>query len=198
MLISLLVLILIIHIFFTRHVYEEGTRYYEGRVQNGKIVPRVYDISMKHLPDLSECGILRHISNFIAFGLPFLFSWEVSKEFVSYFIVIMILRHFVNSLTILPKIKKKRDDLGGIYHYLVGHGFDLNFSGHFSSGLLLSYILYNHKIITSIPLLILFNILNGLIIVLLRSHYTIDIITAFFVVTVIFQNRVRISFSPVF
>lgn len=186
------VILFCVHVLTVSHVSITGYSFYNNRIKQGKIIPKVYDIGIKYTPNLSSYKSLEYLSHFFAFVLPFLFGVDVLKTYLQYYIVITLLRYIFNILTILPK-EKQCDDKFSLSNYIFGHCYDKIFSGHFASSFLLSLILFDKKIITSIPLLSAFNIFNALLILSLRFHYTIDIIVAILVTIIVYQNKIKIS-----
>ncbi len=185
------VILICVHILTVHHVSNTGYSFYNNRIQKGKINPKVYDIGVKYTPNLSNYKSLEYLSHFFAYILPLLFGIDVFREYLQYYIVITLLRYLLNILTILPK-EKHCDDKISIFNYIFGHCYDKIFSGHFASLFLLSLILFDNKIITSIPLLTIFNVFNALLILSLRFHYTIDIIVAILVTIIVYQNNIKI------
>lgn len=165
----------------------KAERYYEERKQLGKTNPKVYDISHKFLPDFNSCNCLNHIIT-LTFLLPLLTNFNLLTEFLSYSIVILTIRMFVKLATILPK--DKRCKIGN--SFIVGGCYDKIFSGHFSTVFLatLLYLKYNYINING---LIIINLINSFGILTTRSHYTVDLIMAFFVTLFVYQNNIRIN-----
>jgi hypothetical protein len=188
----LLLVLLIINIVIVYWVHKEGDAFYSNRISQKKIHPKIYDIGLKYLPDFSKIKFFEFLSHFIAFILPFCFGKKVYIEFLSYAIPVILIRYIFISLTILPKEKTCDNKSFGPINFLIGHCYDKIFSGHFASGVLLSLILlkngYN-------PIYLgIFNILNALLIISLRFHYTIDIVVAALVVLLVYQNKMNINF----
>jgi hypothetical protein len=72
-----------------------------------------------------------------------------------------------------------------------GGCYDKIFSGHFGITFLMTLLLYDNGYINQF-VAILVNFLNAILILLTRSHYTIDIIVSIFVVIIIYQNNLNI------
>lgn len=177
----------LIHFAFVYNCHINGSMFYNNRINNGKITPKVFDIGIKYTPNLSNNKLLHMLNDFIAIGIPFLFGNEVFYEYVKYFLVIVLIRDIFTNVTILPKDKECKDTELSMYSFLTGHCYDKIFSGHFSSFFLLTLILLQKGIIKS-TFAIVINILYGLLIISLRSHYTIDIIIAAVVVLSVKTN----------
>jgi hypothetical protein len=172
-------------------VHKQGSSFYRNRVNESKTTPKVYDIMHKYLPDLSASQTLFFVANIVVF-LPIAFGNDVALEYMSYFPLILLARSIFNLVTILPKNKLCSDDTYGLYNVIFGHCYDKIFSGHFASSVLLSLILYNKGVIKNAWLHVGFNVANALVILLLRWHYTIDILVALFVTIVFYQNNIAL------
>jgi len=180
-----------IHTYFNTHAQVTGDLFY-GNKDN----PEVYDILHKLLPDLSHN---EWIVNYLAVAslIPLIlnFSKELVITFIGFMIVIYLIRDITINLTILPKqsnCKMKKKEEFTLYDHVVGICYDKIFSGHFSLTLMLTLLYYSYGIITNIPLLVGWNIINGLSIISTRSHYTIDVVMAFFVCSFIYTNNLKI------
>lgn len=171
--------------------YKNGKCFYEGRLKNNKTTPKVFDIGFKYLPDYTDNPYLLFILNFIIVIVPFyvhfILGYKILDEYFYYFIIIYLIRLVMINSTILPKMKQCVNDFN-LFSTINGHCYDKIFSGHFSSIFLLVLILYNKKIFTNIPVLTGFSTFIALLILLTRSHYTIDIIVAIFVVSFVYYN----------
>lgn len=197
---SHLVIIIIVFIFikvFTTHLnYTIAKDFYDNRVNQNKTKPKVYDISHNYLPNLSHNKFLR-ILNEIPVVLPFLLLFvnvNIFIEYIFYMFTIFFIRCIFNLATILPKTdycKNTDDDNFHILSHFHGHCYDFIFSGHFSSFFLFTLILYNH-FNHNIYLLVFSNILYALIILLIRAHYTTDILVAFVITSLVYQNKLSL------
>ena len=63
--------------------------------------------------------------------------------------------------------------------------------------MMLTLMYYTYGYITNIPLLVGWNLINGLIIISTRSHYTIDVVMALFVCLTVFTNDIKIPFNKI-
>jgi len=192
--IIIIILFAIISLFsYLTHL--NGNKFYENRIKNNKINPKVYDIGHKYLPNLSENNFLLTTINIFVVIPPLiiflLYGNDIFYEFIYYFFIIYLIRMIMINLTILPKYKMCEDKFE-IYNLFNGHCYDKIFSGHFASIFLLILIVYKHNIITNIPILIIYGLFNFISILLTRSHYTIDIIVAIIVVLVAYLNIPKI------
>lgn len=182
--------LIILSIIINYYVHTEAKTFYNKRIIEKKIQPKIYDIGEKYIPDLSNNHILHRISDIIVLILPLCFGQNILKKHASYIIPIFLIRYFFISLTILPKNKSCDDNSMGIHNYIFGHCYDKIFSGHFAVIFLLSLILYDNGY--NYIFLILLNIINTFLILAIRSHYTIDIAVAAIVVIVSYQNKLTL------
>jgi hypothetical protein len=171
-------------LYSSRLVEDTGSCYYDSRVDRNKTTPKVYDILHRYLPDLHEYHYLSDIFT-IGMTIPLVFYPYLAEEYTGYWMSIFAIRILSTLCTILPKYKKCSPDVT-----LFGGCYDKLFSGHFSSGLLAT-LLYIESNLVSVPVAVLLNFLNGALIVLARSHYTVDIIMAFFVTMFVYQNKLK-------
>lgn len=180
-----LILYSIIYIFANNNVQITGHNYYDNRQKSKKIEPKIYDIVHKFLPDLYIYEDLHNIITLI-FIIPLFFNIKIFKEFLGYIIVIFCIRSITTNITILPKYKKCKEQsmFGGCY--------DKIFSGHFTVVFLATLLYFKYKWI-NLNILILINFINSLSILLVRGHYTIDLIIAFFITLCIYQNKLFIK-----
>lgn len=147
----------------------------------------LYDLS-QFLPNFSDYSEISHIFT-ASTGLPLLATMNIKiiTEFIGLFITVSFVRDILMNTTILPKIEGVPDN-----HSLFGGAYDKMFSNHTSFVFLLTLIYYKHGIITNISVLVLTNVVNVVLILLTRSHYTMDTLVSFFVVLTVFQNNLRI------
>ena len=120
-------------------------------------------------------------------------------EFMGCIMVVYLIRDVIINLTILPKHMNcsiKKEQMTN-YEYFVGGCYDKIFSGHFSLTMMLTLMYYTYGYITNIPLLVGWNLINGLIIISTRSHYTIDVVMAMFVCLTVFTNDIKIPFNKI-
>jgi hypothetical protein len=181
-------ILIIIHMFLAYNVHEQGKKYYDNRIKNRKIIPKVYDIGMKYIPDLSQEKILENIVNMIALILPFMFGSKVLIIYIQLSIYMYFIRHIFNMMTILPKDKKCKDDSFGLINYIFGHCYDKIFSGHFASACLVVLIAYDQKIIRNTWIWYIFLTMYAISLIAIRYHYTVDIAVSIVVTLLIYIN----------
>lgn len=173
--------------------------YYLDRIEKNKITPKIYDLGHRYLPNYSK-----HYLNFVIKDLyvlllsfvPFLFTgnYEAFKDYLSFYIVIILIRSITINLTILPKDKDcKYEDNSMNPFNILNSCYDKIFSGHFATLFLATLIFYKYNIINSIPILIIINIINSFLILTTRSHYTIDIIVSLITVLLVYTNNIKVN-----
>lgn len=87
--------------------------------------------------------------------------------------------------TILPPLKGYEDKyrLGGVN----GSGTEYIFSGHACYASVSAIYLYTHEFI-NLPSILIYNLLSQFLIIATRNHYTVDIILAWIIVSLIYGN----------
>lgn len=101
--------------------------------------------------------------------------------FIKIFSILVIIRSITIQLNIFPKYKNcNRKTFSEI---IIKGPYDKLYSGHFAFSYLWMLLLGLSPSI-SIPL----NILNGLLIIASRRHYTVDILTSFLITTVLYDR----------
>lgn len=149
----------------------------------------IHDIFHQFLPTLDLKILGFRARDLYVFGLtaPILFTeTRIANEFLRKYLIIVLIRCISVNLTILPNASK--DCVKGFD--LIKGCYDKVFSGHFATLFLASLIYYKYSLITNIPVLAGMNLVNVFLILSSRSHYTIDIFVAFFVVMFIFQQKI--------
>ena len=184
--------IAVIAIYFCTHVFmnsyaqktgDDFYRYQEGRPEN-----RVYDILHENLPDEHKWEWLTNLIIVVSL-IPLLWNFNMKfiTEYIGLMLTVFILRDITINLTILPK--HERCELNdGISTHIVGSCYDKIFSAHFATVFILSLLYYSYKYVTNVPLLVLWNIVNALIIILTRSHYTIDVVVSVLVCYLVYDK----------
>lgn len=172
-----------------------GETFYKNRIQKNKITPKIYDIAHKFLPDYSNT-LLKPLGDFYVIFLtliPFLFVGNsiAFTEFLSFYLVVILIRCITINLTILPKNKNCENTCSK--SEIINGCFDKIFSGHFATLFLATLVFYKYNIIKNIPILSIINIVNALIILTTRSHYTIDIIVSIVITLLVFTNNLKIK-----
>jgi hypothetical protein len=190
--VSLILSVFIIIFLITHHTCQiTGKTFYEKRIENGKTKPKVYDIGHRILPNYSNTTLDFIVKDlFVVLGviIPFLLSGNLTafKEYLSYYIVVILIRCLTINVTILPKIKDELNPIDMGY-------YDHIFSGHFATLFLATLIFYQYGVIKSPLILVSANLISTFIILTTRSHYTIDIIVSMAVVLLIYTNGIKIN-----
>ena len=143
----------------------------------------IYDVGFNILPNLHK---FYYISDAIVIVSLFtLFIPGMFKNFIYLMIPIFLVRCITIYSTILPKLDTC--DVKNIFYLcFFGGCYDKIFSGHFAAVFLITLLLFEQSYL-SFFLLCFINILNGLIIISVRNHYTIDVIVSFFVTLCLYQ-----------
>lgn len=185
----ILVIIILVIILFSNNFILRKHVDIKGQKKGNENTKCIYDIGHAYLPKLNVDQTSRNLGNLMA-GLPvvytllFLPTNILRKQFFKDLCILYLIRLILSNLTILPSIEKCKLDsslltLGGCCDYL--------FSGHTSSALLSSiYIIFYIKP-KSIIYILIYNILNSLLIIMHRYHYTDDVILAWFMTIFIFS-----------
>lgn len=178
-------LFVIVHAFATYLVHRQGRSFYQGRSEKCER-PKVYDIGHRVLPDLSRSR-LANVANDVMASVPFVlaYAWNM-PDYYRLFATVLAIRWITTLVTILPK-HKHCDDAAALApsNYLFGHCYDKVFSGHFAASLLLAMMLYRSGQFPTWAL-VAYEVVHALLIVSVRSHYTIDLmVSAFVVMTVL-------------
>ena len=190
---SIIIILLIIFIFsYLTHHY--GKTFYDNRIKNGKLQPKIFDISHKYLPNYSSNLLLISLMDIIIL-LPLLFGKKFITEYLNYYLVILLIRFFTTFVTILPKTKNCDDSNFTILNFLRGHCYDKVFSGHFASSFLFIILLYHLNIYRNLYISTLFLLFHAFLILSTRSHYTIDLIVSIFVVLTVFNYKLKFNLS---
>jgi hypothetical protein len=169
------------------YVQKIGNEFYssqDGKNRNAQ----VYDILHNLLPDKHEKGWLTNLIAIVSI-IPLLLHFNVKFifEYVGMLFTIFIFRAITINVTILPR-HEKCDITEGFMTPFIGGCFDKIFSGHFAFVFMLSLLYYSYKYITNIPFLVGWNIMNALVIISTRSHYTIDIIVSALVCYIVYDD----------
>lgn len=148
----------------------------------------LYDTIISNIPDLSK---FRNIPNMLLLVLmsyliiPLFFKPNINV-FISiyrYFSIILLLRSFTISSTILPPINSNCDFKLNMQTFMDGHCLDKIFSGHTAFSLLLVFVCNKFNILskTFIYILLLIQFVLALSLILTREHYTVDVILGYLI-----------------
>lgn len=149
---------------------------------------RVYDICHKHLPNYE---LYESIGNYYigCVSLLLLFKPSILFDFIAFMIPIYFIRSIFMLITVLPKSGKC--EYNPKTAFIQGGCYDKIFSGHTAILFILTLLLNKNKII-NFTMLVLLNVINVSIILLTRTHYTIDVIVSFLVCYIIYTNNIRL------
>lgn len=172
----------IIHSYFNSLVQNTGHEFYKNRTN-----VNIYDIIHVNFPNYEQYELMTNVIALCTL-VPLIHKYnkEIFFKFVKLLLIIYSIRDITINLTILPKneICLVKTDT---YSHIVGSCYDKIFSGHFAFVYILSLLYYSNKYITNIPVLVGWNILNGFVIIITRSHYTNDVIVSFFICSYVYN-----------
>jgi hypothetical protein len=181
-----IVAFILYYILVSYHIDRTGEDFYHKRIN-----PKVYDIAHKYLPDWSVHKIYNDLYT-LGFLLPLLTNFTILKEYLGFWIPIFLLRSIFAQVTILPKNKNCTvPDTFSVQ--LKRNCYDKVFSGHFSSFLLATILYLKYKWI-NIPIGVALVSFNAFMILVTRSHYTIDILVALVVTLLVYISNTTINF----
>ena len=176
MIIIIIFFILLLNFLFIQNLNAVGNYYYKKPIQ-------LYDIGFKYLPNLHKYAFIADIIiilSFLSFFIPGLFI-----QFIYLIIPIWFIRFVTASVTVLPKTNEC-NIRSKLYSTFFGGCYDKIFSGHFAVVFSITLLLLEKSYISMMTTAII-NIVNGLFIIAVRNHYTIDVIVSFFVTLCIYQ-----------
>lgn len=142
----------------------------------------IYDFLQINLYDIHKHKWIVDVFGLLVMTFS-LFNTDYTQKllFIKLFSILIIIRSITIQLNIFPRyINCKRQALSEI---IIKGQYDKLYSGHFAFSYLWTLIL-GLSPYTSIPL----NLLNGLLIIASRRHYTVDILTSFLMTTLIFDR----------
>jgi hypothetical protein len=148
---------------------------------------KIYDIIHNNLPSARNLMTIVDAIPFILVVGILCIDVNLFYNIMGFLVTILILRLFIIHTTILPKDKKCDIKKSSI---ISGGCYDKVYSGHFSVVFLCLLSLYMSKYINLFTLLFL-SIIFALLIITSRSHYTIDVVVAFLIVIIVYQNNIN-------
>lgn len=154
------------------------------------------------LPDIVHSNLSvpdhKHITDVLLI-LPAIYiavSNQRFNQFFPVFLVILIVRAIMNSVTVLQSSKPSaKNDNTSTYFGLQTHHNQI-FSGHMAFIVLASMIYFNSNSNKSVYIssaVILYNIFSGIVIAASKNHYTVDVLVSPFVVYTILKLIQKIS-----
>mgnify|MGYP000085111288 CR=1 FL=1 len=185
-----IVLIFLLCAFVNIHIQHRLDVNTEEFYKTKKTYSRVYDIGFHFLPNMRHQEWLINIVPTIIIGMLLLSTnSQAIYDCIYYMIIVCIIRIVFINTTVLPKDKMcEVPQEVSFTHSVYGFCYDKIFSGHTANAVLTSLILLKYNIYTNIPVLLTLNVINMLLLVLTRAHYTIDTIIGALVATVITQH----------
>jgi hypothetical protein len=191
--IGILIGYIIIHTYLNYTAQNTADKYYTDRVNSNKTTPKVYDIMHKHLPYWKNIDWLPNLVMIISL-IPLFYTnnKDMYFDFIALYLIINIIRDIVINITILPKDKEcDLKQYSELYKTIFGACYDKIFSGHTAFVFLLTLLYNSYSVITNTSVLVLWNIINALSILIVRSHYTIDILVSFLICYTVFIEYMK-------
>lgn len=146
---------------------------------------KVFDLGMKYIPNYSSNRFIHFFVDILPIILPIILLSGTQHFIKFYYIIsyIIITRQIFINLTVFPK-NIKCDNINRSQKV---------FSGHFSTMFLLVLFLYEYKIFTNVYILAISLLIYAISIIMIRSHYTVDLAIAIVVTQLFFQNLKNIK-----
>lgn len=185
LIIGIFILYLVYSHFINKYLDTIGKHHYNDEI-------RIYDLCHRYLPN---CEKYEFIGNIYIIIVSFFILFKPSKsisiifDMISFIIPIYFIRSILTLINVLPK--SSECNYNPSLAFVNGGCYDKIFSGHTAFVYILTLLLNKYKIINFATLIIL-NILNVSIILLTRTHYTIDIIVSFLVSYIMYTNNIRL------
>ena len=186
---SKLIVVLIISAILVHFVATDFT-YTNGNKLKLLTKDNYYDIIHHNFKDYSAFHYAKNIVTGL-FILPFIFNLHaISKIQQKFFLIIpllVIIRSLFTSVTIFPATRENgpndtaSKDIS-FFDYFFGDNYDRMFSGHICFAVTASFLVFNLGIFSTntlnLTLIGLINLIHAFIIVVTRSHYTIDVLNS--------------------
>ena len=189
LLIIFIIITIQLHLYAMEFAWSRGKIHYKDKLLN------IYDIIHANSKDYSKYNYTKNwfLLVFIIqliFNLS-KFTTDFVNEYLLGFFMIIFIRSLMIMCTILPKQNNCGVDKLTYFNKTIGGTcYDKMFSGHFAFGLFTTLLLFKHDLISNSCfnkiLFIILNITHFIIIAITRSHYTIDIVVAFFVTILVY------------
>lgn len=200
--IILFIIVIISNIYFTKLCYLKTEKNINNNILN--------DISFNILPHYSKSELIVQIIS-IVYSISFIVlvllnksKFEILDKFIYQISILYIIRIISYTLTIIPpsnsnclkdkKFIKSDSFIELIKKFLTGKLFggcsDLLFSGHMTFLLTITIYFIKYKLVTIIPNFILwiFSGIYALLILIARSHYSIDILYSYLITILYITN----------
>jgi hypothetical protein len=174
----IILLSILIHFLATDFTFNKGSELTLLTKEN------YYDIIHHNFKDYSAFHYTKNAIT-ASFILPFLFNLEKTKSIEGQSLLLIplliIIRSLFTSVTIFPATRENgpNDDQNqfSFLNYFIGDNYDRMFSGHISFAVVLSYLATKLNLV-SLPLIVIANLIHAFVIVVTRSHYTIDVLNS--------------------
>jgi hypothetical protein len=167
-----------------------GKEFYESEFR----VNSVFDLFHEYTPDFHKFEFLINIIPFAILGCLFFCGLPLDsiKEFAWKLLLIYVIRALTVITTILPKHEKCNYEISTFsLTTFLGGCYDKVFSGHMALTLLGTLIYYREKYI-SFSSFALINIVEAVLIILTRAHYTIDVFLAILITYLVYDGDYHI------
>lgn len=174
-----------LHFITTHFVWNTGTKHYIEPLSHP-----IYDIVHNNTTDYSQYNYTKNWF-MIFFLLPIFINFDkVSNSFlyeiIVKFCIIIMIRSITMTSTILPRQTGCEVKHLGLFNMTIGGTcYDKMFSGHFALGFLITLMLFKYGILkqntNNFILFSILNILHAVILTITRSHYSMDVVVAFFI-----------------
>lgn len=178
--------LLILIIGLSSYVTDElGIWFYE--IQKNKNENKIFDIFHEFTPDFHEYGEIVNLIPLLFLGTFLFTKGNVIWEFAEKFLLLIFLRSLTIFFTILPK----HADCSKRFEWstcLVGQCYDKIFSGHTALTVLAALLLVRNGYVPK-WLGALFVSLETILILLTRSHYSVDVVFAMVITYLVYDKK---------
>lgn len=164
-----------------------GRYYYEQEFR----VNQVFDILHQYTPDFHKYELVINILPVLCILAIVFFSSDALEEFALKLLLIYLIRALTTLTTILPKHEKCEEKEFTWVNAINGGCYDKIFSGHSAITFLGSLLLYRENVIT-LPVFAGVNIVESLLIILTRAHYTIDVLLGILITYLVYDGDYHI------
>lgn len=159
---------------------------------------KLYDIGHEFLPDFSNYYIIADIFiTILVFNVCILYAdnFKVLSRFIIMILTLTIIKCFTQILTILPDPSNNECKVkhNALLKRIYGNCNDLMFSGHTAISILCIWFLQNRLKGWLIFLHIILAFVVAFLSITAKNHYSIDIVMAFFVVYVVW-NELKLDY----
>ena len=167
-----------------------GKQYYEKEVH----INQIFDLFHHYTPDLHRYELIVNFIPFVLLACLFFCGLNLAsiKEFAWKLLLIYVLRAITVIITILPKHEACDYDAKSItVSSFIGGCYDKVFSGHMALTFLATLIYYREKFI-SFSSFAFINILEAILILITRAHYSLDVLLAVLITYLVYDGDYHI------